>query len=283
MRVLVTGAGGLVGSALCGALRSVHEVHGTIRSASAPGGVAPHGVELSEAGAFATVVDQVRPEAVVHTAYSTADLDRDVRRATEQVATACAGAQVPLIHISTDAVFDGDHAPYGEDDLPQPIHPYGQAKRDAELIVEALGPEAAVVRTALIAHLADDRSDTATEWILAANRRREPVTLFTDEFRTVVRLDDLVGALGELVALDPHRRSGRWHVAGPDRLSRWELGQILADRYPLDRSLLVAGEAASMGQPRPRDVSLTYGRLLRELSIRPSPVATVPPHGQATR
>jgi dTDP-4-dehydrorhamnose reductase len=282
VRVLVTGAGGLVGGALCVALTSNHQVHGTVRSRAVPSGVTGHQVELSEPGEFARLVERIRPDCVVHAAYSTAHLERDVVRATEQVASGCARHGVRLINLSTDAVFDGEHAPYAETDRPEPVHAYGRAKRDAELLVRATVPDGSIVRTALIAHLDANCPDTATQWMLDAQRRGDPVTLFVDEIRTVVRLDDLVDTLAELVALDPGRCSGVWHVAGPDRLSRWDLGQIVADRLGLDRSLLIPGRASSMGEPRPRDVSLSCDRLAGELSSRPRPVATVPPHGQAT-
>ena len=284
MRVLVTGAGGLVGWALCrelvGGPGSDHEVHATARSRPAPAGVVAHRVELSEPGAAARLVESILPHVVVHTAYSMSELERDVVVATTEVARACARGGVALVHVSTDAVFDGEHAPYAEDVVPTPVHPYGAAKWAAEQAVQEVVPTAAIVRTALIAHLDIARPDSSTQWLLDAQRRGEEVTLFTDEIRSVVRLEDLVDVLARLAQSDPEVRRGVWHVGGPDRLSRWELGEIVAARFGLDRSLIRPGLAAALPGRRPRDVSLACDRLA-QLSVRPGPIDTVTDHGQA--
>ena len=282
MKLLVTGAGGLVGRALSRSLLDRHQVHGTFRHRPAPAGLVAHHVELAEPGAFQRVVDEIGPDLVVHTAYSMGDLERDVVAATDAVASACRVAGVDLIHLSTDAVFDGEHAPYAEADLPRPVHPYGVAKRRAELAVLESVPGASVVRTALIAHLDRDEPDSGSRWLLEAQERGEIVTMFTDEIRSVVRLVDLVAVISVLAERDASERAGIWHVGGPDRLSRWDLGEIAVRRLGLDRSLIRAGSASTMGGPRPRDVSLSCERLA-QLSVLPQPIDTVADHGQANR
>jgi dTDP-4-dehydrorhamnose reductase len=284
MRVLVTGGSGMLGGAAAAELAaSGHEVHTADRHDRAPSGVATHVAELSEPGAFDAVVAEVRPDLVVHTAYSMEDLERDVVAATTNVAEACRSHGCELLHISTDAVFDGEHAPYAEDDVPRPVHPYGRAKRAVELVVAEAVPDAAIVRTSLIVHLDRDQPDSATAWVVDANRAGRPVTLFVDEVRTAVRLVDLVDVLVELAGRDCASRRGIWHVAGPDALSRAEIGEVIASVFDLDRSLIGHAPSSSVAGPRPRDVSLRAGRMAAELSVRPAPVATVPGHGEAHR
>ena len=197
------------------------------------------------------------------------------------VADACAAHGAGLVHISTDAVFDGEHPPYGEDDVPEPVHPYGVAKRRVELAVLDTVPDATVVRTSLIVHLDPDQPDSATGWVVDANRDGREVTLFTDEVRTAVRLVDLTAVLVELVELDASSRRGFWHVAGPERLSRAEIGEVIAGAFDLDRSLIRHAPSSTVAGPRPRDVSLHAERVDAELSVRPAPIATLPRHGQA--
>jgi dTDP-4-dehydrorhamnose reductase len=267
----------MVGGALAAALRArSHDVVGTIRHTPAPAGLPSHVVGLDDREMVAAVLDEVAPDVVIHAAYSRTELRRDVVTATEAVARASAARGVALILVSTDAVFDGDHPPYAEDDVPLPVHPYGSAKRAAERSV--LDVDGAVVRSALIANLDPEAPDPASAWLIDANRRGQRVTLFTDEIRSVIRLPDLVAGMTRLVELPADRRAGCWHLGGPSPLSRAELGAICAARFDLDTSLIASDTAPSMPR-RPRDVTLACRRAEEELSFAPRPVGTVSTHG----
>lgn len=281
-RILVTGGSGMLGGSVSVALLELgREVATADRHDRGPADVERHVAELSVPGAFDAVVATVEPDLVVHTAYSMEDLDRDVVAATTNVAVACAAHGVGLLHISTDAVFDGERPTYAEGDIPSPVHPYGVAKRQVELVVLDTVPDATIVRTSLIAHLHPDTPDSATAWVVDANRAGRAVTLFTDEVRTAVRLVDLTAVLVELIALAPSARSGIWHVAGPERLSRADIGEVIATTFDLDRSLIAHAPSASVAGRRPRDVSLSAARAEARLSVRPAAIATLPGHGQA--
>jgi dTDP-4-dehydrorhamnose reductase len=284
VKVLVTGGSGMLGGAVAVALAAEgHDVHTADRHDRVPPGAAGHVAELSHPGAFDAVVAEVRPDLVVHTAYSMEDLERDVVAATTHVAAACRAHGAGLVHISTDAVFDGESAPYAEADVPRPVHPYGHAKRAVEVVVTDTVPDATIVRTSLIVHLDPEHPDSATAWVVDANREGREVTLFVDEVRTAVRLVDLVDVISELIGRDAAQRRGIWHVAGPDALSRADIGAVIAAAYDLDPTLIRHAPSGSVAGPRPRDVSLLAGRLAAELSVRPAPIATVPGHGEAHR
>ncbi|HKY14986.1 MAG TPA: sugar nucleotide-binding protein [Microthrixaceae bacterium] len=286
MRILVTGAAGLVGGGLATVLtRAGHTVVGTVREHEAAEGIDSRRVDLAEPGALAAVIASDDLDVVVHAAYSTRDLERDVVSATHEVAATCAGRGIAMVHLSTDAVFDGEAAPYAEGDQPAPIHPYGDAKRRAEIEVELLVPDATVVRLGLVAHLEATtdlpRLDAATRWLATACAARQPVILFTDEVRAVIRLDDLVATLARLVEVERAERGGCWHLAGPEPMSRAQLGRLVIERLGLDDSAVRFDTAATHGEPRPRDVSMTCRRAVERLSFAPRPVDTVTAHGSA--
>jgi dTDP-4-dehydrorhamnose reductase len=267
----------MVGRSLAVALSArEHDVIGAVRHAAGPPGLPTHVVHLDDRRMVESMLDEFAPDLVVHAAYSRTDLRRDVVVATDSVAGACAERGIGLVALSTDAVFDGEHPPYAEDDEPMPVHEYGSAKRAAEQMVLAVG--GAVVRCALIANLEVGDPDPASNWLIESNRRGERVTLFTDEIRSVIRLFDLVEALVRVVELPVDRRGGCWHLGGPQALSRDELGAICAARCGLDTSLI--GRAPSPPTPRrPKDVTLTCRRAQEELSFAPAPIGTVSPHG----
>jgi dTDP-4-dehydrorhamnose reductase len=130
---------------------------------------------------------------------------------------------------------------------------YGAAKAEAERIVADAVKNAVIVRTSLVTCF--DPPDPRTSPILdALLGRREPVTLFTDEYRCPVRVEDLAAALVELAGNDFR---GVLHVAGPERLSRYELGLRIAAFHRLDpHGAIRAALSADSGMARPRDCAL---------------------------
>jgi len=276
VRVLITGAAGLVGTELCRTAPTGTALHGTVRSRPAPSGVTAHAVDVSDVDAVAALLGSVAPDVVVHTAYDKADHEVTVAGA-RAVAEACATSGAWLVHFSTDALFDGEAAPYTEADRPSPVHAYGRAKAEAERIVRATCPDATVIRTSLVVRA--DGTDPTSSWVVAALRAGERVALFTDEVRTPVLVEDLATMTWAVVGLGRGAGSGVWHLAGPERLSRAEIGRGLARRLGLDASLVDAVPSPRDGEPRPRDVSLAIGRAA-DLGVHARPIGSVAAHGQ---
>jgi dTDP-4-dehydrorhamnose reductase len=269
VKALVTGGAGLVGSTLLATAPEGVELHATQRRAPV-GGAEVHAVDLADREATAAVVASVRPDVVIHTAYGTEDLARDVLAATVSVAAACADIGTALVHLSSDVVFDGEHAPYAEDAELAPVHEYGRAKARGERDVLAAVPDAAIVRTSLVCSA--DPLDPRSAWVVDTLRAGERLRLFTDEVRCPVRVDDLARMLWDLVALPRPQRAGPWHLVGPEALSRHDLGVLLARAFGLDPAGITAARSADEDQPRPRDLRLTAERALR-LATRPRSVA----------
>ena len=203
------------------------------------------------------LIESLRPDVILHTAaawQTEAEAQAVIVEGTRGIAAAARRTGARLIHMSTDLVFDGEHAPYDEEDPPAPVNFYGAAKAEAERIVSGLLPAATIVRTSLVTCF--DPPDPRTEPILQALRgERPPVTLFTDEYRRPVRVEDLAAALVELV---DRPFAGILHIAGPERLSRYDLGLRIARYHRLPPAPgIVAGLARDSGMVRPRDCTLS--------------------------
>jgi dTDP-4-dehydrorhamnose reductase len=272
VRVLITGGGGLLGGELIRQAPADVEVHAT-RRASPVHGAESHVVELSDADAVAALFARVRPELVIHTAYSAAEGERDIVQATESVVRACRAAGAALVYMSTDALLDGESSPYAESAEPAPVHEYGRWKQAAELHVRERMPDAAVVRTSLIVRA--EPPDRNSAWVLDLLRRAELVRLFTDELRCPIAVEDLAAQLWEVARLPAERRGGVWHLAGPEAVSRYALGVLLAVRAGLDAGAIVPAPSASAPAPRPRDLRLLTARADRELRTRARPISAV--------
>ncbi|WP_420125711.1 SDR family oxidoreductase [Longimicrobium sp.] len=272
MRVLITGGGGLLGGELIRQAPSGIDVHATRRTSPVQGAIS-HAVELSDGDAVEALWMRVRPDFVIHTAYTQAEGERDVWRATESVVRACRASGAALVYMSTDALLDGESSPYAESAEPAPVHEYGRWKARAELHVRAEMPEAAVIRTSLIVRA--QPPDRNSAWVVDAMRRGDPVRLFTDELRCPVAVEDLAAQLWEVALLPPERRAGVWHLAGPEVVSRYALGVLLALWHGLDPSAIIPALSASAPAPRPRDLRLLTTRADRELRTRACPVSAV--------
>ena len=147
MRILVTGARGMLGSALVPILAAEHAVVG----------VGSKEFDLAQPAAVQWAFRELRPEFVYHLAAFT-DVDgceADPQKAMEvngegarNVAQACAEAGAALVYISSDYVFDGhSEQPYREDDAPNPLSVYGKSKLAGERYVGSLVPRHFIVRT----------------------------------------------------------------------------------------------------------------------------------------
>jgi len=193
MRVLVTGANGLVGSRLWALLAS--RGHAVValgrgpRRASAPGEYVS--VDLADEPGLAAAVRSARPEVIVN-AGSMTDVDgcESVPEAAFRVngvapgvlALAARELGAHLLHVSTDYVFDGETGPYTEDALPNPRGVYALTKHVGEQAVRALAPASAIARTAVVYGWPPAGRPNFASWLLTALRGGEPVPLFEDQY-----------------------------------------------------------------------------------------------------
>ncbi len=219
-----------------------------------------HRLDVRDSSAVEALLDAERPDVVVHTAYRQDDPEVTAD-GTAHVAAAAARAGAFLVHVSSDVVFSGEKSPYAEDAPREPVSAYGAAKARAEEAVEELAPGAALARTSLVL---GPGSPMETR-VLDLLQGRLDGELFTDDVRCPVHVSDLAAALLEL-AVD--RRGGVWHLAGPDALSRLEIGGLVAAREGLDPAVLRPGSRRAAGIPGPLDLRLDCARSRARLSTR---------------
>lgn len=160
MTVLLFGGNGQLGQELQRALAPLGTLVATTRSGTLPDGSACETADFNEPESLAALLDRVRPEVVVnaaaYTAVDRAEDDRDAAwRANAEapgvIARWCAAVGVPLVHYSTDYVFDGQGTrPYREDDATAPLGVYGASKLAGEEAIRAAGGRHLIFRTAWV-------------------------------------------------------------------------------------------------------------------------------------
>lgn len=262
-RLLVTGASGLLGAnvALAAAAEG-HEVTGTYHTTPAElPRVTMVACDLTAGAAAEDLVAAARPDWIVHCA-AAADVDRCEsepawaeqlnREAAQRVARAARRSGAALVHISTDAVFDGATGGYREDDPPRPINVYGRTKLEGERAVSQEHPKAVIVRTNFFGW-SPRRSRSLAEWFLARLQEGTPSPGFTDVFFSPLPVTRLARVmLGLLEAGE----AGLFHLAGRTCLSKYEFGVRLAEAFGFPADLV-----------RPKSVATARLRAARPLRL----------------
>ena len=249
MRLLVTGAGGMLGHDVVAAARAAgHEVVALARA----------DLDVGDASAASAAIGGAQADAVVNCAAWTdvdgAERDPDGAAAINatgagNVARAAAAAGARLVHVSTDYVFDGDRDPaaagYVESDATGPRSAYGATKLAGEQAVAAAGGSHAIVRSSWLFGIGG-RNYVAT--MLALGAERDEVSVVTDQIGCPTATAHLAPALLELAASDAQ---GLFHVAGAGRCS-WNELAAEAFRQGGVACRVLPCTTAEMPRPAPR-------------------------------
>jgi dTDP-4-dehydrorhamnose reductase len=265
MRLLVTGAGGMLGRAVVeAALRLGHDVRVATRAE----------LDVTDATAVQRAVAAQRPQAVVNCAAYTdvdgAETDREAATAVNgvgagHVAAAAAEIGARIVHVSTDYVFDGSkREPWVESDAVAPLGVYGESKLAGEQAVADVTDAHAIVRTAW---LFGAGGKNFVDTMLALGAERDEVSVVTDQVGCPTWTGHLAGALVELA--ERPQDTGIHHIAGTGACSWNELAIEVFDRAGIDCRVLPT-TTASFPRPAPRPAYSVLGTERREPLLLPA-------------
>ncbi len=289
MKLLVTGASGLVGGAVARlAALAGHDVSGVVGrySGDLPGVSRRIALDLSHQEQVARIITELRPDVVINAAAVSepAACDQDPvrsQRLNVDLPTCLAGLAARigfrLLHLSSEQAFRGDRAPYRREDPVDPINLYARQKVASEQAVHAAAPiRAATVRAPLLAGNSPSGRRSLHERLLADWATGRTPRLYVDEIRQVCHADNLAAALIEL-AQRPELL-GVFHWAGAEPLSRHDLGLRIREHFGLDdrRAPLIAVRRAddpAAAAVRQADLRLDLAPLDSALAVKPETFA----------
>jgi len=264
-RAIITGAAGLIGQYLVKTARRWApdwDVRGLTRA----------DLDLTDHANVERTWQSIKPDAVIHCAAlsRTQDCGQDpdlARRINVEVTAHLAqlSRDIPFMFLSSGEVFDGRTGWYRETDEPNPLNIYGRTKLEAEQAVMR-NPGHTVVRIVLTAGTSVTGIRSFVEDMCRTAKAGKDVTLYADEFRCPLPAGGIARAVWELV---DRKQPGLYHLGGSERLSRWEIGEILLPWYPELKGHLMKGSARShVGSSRPSDLSLRCDKVQSLLSFR---------------
>ncbi|GAB4493773.1 MAG: SDR family oxidoreductase [Anaerolineales bacterium] len=282
MKILVTGASGLLGLNLCLGDWDSHTILGVDRGKLHSTPFELIRAELTGPGAISRLMDLARPDALIHTA-ANANVDScesdpaGARYLNGEIpgilAEAAARAGIRFLHISTDAVFDGaKDGLYTETDTPNPLSVYAQSKLLGEQNVLAANPAAAVARVNFFGwSLSGTRS--LSEFFYNKLSAGEPANGFTDVYFCPLFVGDLADLLIQMLEKN---LAGLYHVVGGEALSKYEFGLRIAHQFGFDEGLVIpkSVEESGLKARRSHNLRLSIHKLSTALGAEIPGVST---------
>jgi dTDP-4-dehydrorhamnose reductase len=261
----ITGAGGLIGHHIVQAARQEAPDWHVI-------GLTRPQLDLTDFPAVRRAFAEHRPGLVVHcAALSKTPLCQEnpalARTLNVEVTARLAelAADIPFIFFSSDLVFDGLEGNYDENSRPNPLNVYAETKLASEQLV-LRHPRPIVLRTSLNGGSSPTGDRGFNEEMRRAWQAGKTLRLFTDEFRCPIAAAVTARVVWSLVR---ENRIGLYHLAGAERLSRWQIGVLLAARWPQLQPRLEAGSLRDYhGPPRSPDTTLNCAKLQALLPFR---------------
>lgn len=276
MRIFITGGGGLLGSKLAEiALEEGHKVFSGYNRNLPANGV-PVRLDLSEDCSIDKAIDMARADVIFHTAALTdvdkCEIERNLAcqinaRGTKLLADAAKKSRAFMVYVSTDYVFNGRRGSYSEDDATSPINHYGYTKHLGEKYADC------VARSCVIygSRHASGKINFAL-WIIEKLQKGEEIRIVTDQYISPTLNTNLARML---LKVGERRLIGIYHLAGAERISRYDFACRLADAFGVNKGLIVPSKMADIGWKalRPMDSSMDVSKATQTLEEKPWNIA----------
>lgn len=236
-------------------------------------------LDLCDEAATMRLLKKLKPDAILHMAAlsnpnfceENPGLSQEVNvESTVRLSEYAQHEKIPFLFTSTDLVFDGTKGDYKEDDQPSPINRYGLHKAVAENKVLENYPGASVVRLPLMYGITDVLNNFMANW-LEKWKNGTTVPAFSDEYRSPISGIDAARGLFFLLKKEV---CGIWHLAGAERISRYEMAIQIAETFNYDINLTEESLQTDVQMPaaRPADVSLNIEKI-QSIGFDPKPLS----------
>lgn len=285
MKLLITGANGMVGSALVNRLiNSSHNILATGRGACRldPSITSERlqyiSADITSATDVRQLVHQFSPDMIIHGAAMTQVDDCEVNKercysinvdGTALLVAAAEQVASRFCYLSTDFVFDGNAGPYQEKDNTSPINYYGKTKELAEQIVTNSKLSWSIARTVLLYGKADHITrSNFIYWVKNNLEQGKKINVVNDQLRTPTYIPDFVDGI---LKIAQQAAEGIYHISGEDQMTPYEMAIAIADHLKLDKTLITPVDASTFTQigKRPLKTGFLIEKAKQQLGYTP--------------
>lgn len=279
MRVLITGANSLLGKALWQMVpASVQLILTDLPERPIPdAGSAREALDVTAPASVRKLVTWLKPHVIIHLA-ALSDVDYCQQHPERAERVNVAGTHTvmeearkigaTLVFASSNGVFNGRHAPYGERARPQPLNVYGRSKAKAEEMMRS-DKTAIVVRLMTMYGWPPPGSrDNPVTWALTKLKKGKSLTMVTDHFVNPLYAPSAADAIWKLIEKNAR---GTFHIAGKTRLNRFSFTREIARVFGYDPVLVKPVSSAFFPSltSRPRDTTLNTAKLEHSIDWKP--------------
>ena len=273
MRLLISGASGLLGINLALEAMREHEIIGLDRGKLKSAPFPVRKADLLRRDVIDSMLDETHPDWLINCA-ALANLEEceehpQLARVLNvdvpaELASACARRDIRFVHLSTDAVFDGaKEDAYTEDDEPNPLGVYSKSKLDGEHAVQQANPQAIIARVNFYGWSLGGRRSLGEFFVnnLSAGKN---VNGFTDVIFCPMWVNHLSRTLMEMLEKN---LSGLYHVVGAQPMNKYQFGVEVARTFGLRESLISPQSVgmSSLTAPRSHNLWLSVHKLSTDL------------------
>ena len=290
MKILITGANGLLGQKLVYLLKTKPEIKVVATSRGEnrlkdKAGYEFLSLDITDKIQTEKVIAELQPDVIINTAAMTnvdaCEIQKEEcwKQNVEAVENLIEGIQkfeirnptfeIHLVHLSTDFVFDGAKGPYKEDDIPNPLAYYSQSKYEAEKLIQQSNIKWSIARTIIIYGVADEMSrSNIVLWAKSALEKGDPLKIVNDQWRMPTLAEDLAEGC-YLIA--KKGATGIYHLSGKDFMRIDELVERVADFFHLDKSIIstVSSDTLNQAAKRPPKTGFILDKAIRDLGYNP--------------
>lgn len=282
MKILVTGANGLLGQKLSALLMEDENVlpilttknkisFPIVRGISSP-------MDITDRQQVESVLRETTPDVVINTAAMTlvdkCETEQDECwknnvEAVKNLIDGCKSIGAHLIHVSTDFIFKGDHGPLDENATPEPVNFYGKSKAAAEELIQKSDINWSILRTVLVYGVTFDMSRTnIVLWVKDSLEKGKSIKVVNDQWRTPTLAEDL--AMGCYLAAKK-KASGIYNISGKDFMTPYDMAIKTADVFGLDKSLITPTNSNEFKQTaaRPLKTGFIIDKATKDLGYNP--------------
>lgn len=275
MRVLITGASGMLGHRLMiEAIEKKFEVFGTFHNRSLKIKASPTlPLEITSINQVKAILEEIKPQVVIHTAaltnvdYCEENPDEAFKvnaEGTKKICQVCQEKRIKVVYISTDFIFDGEEGLYSEEDHPNPLSIYAKSKLEGEKAVGKLSDFLIFRCTIYGWHL--DNQKSIPEWVIANLSENKPIKAFVDRIITPT----YTGFLSSIIIKCLEQKlSGVFHIGSRQPLTIFEFATKTAEVFSLDKNLIKESKVSEVNlkAKRPKNSSLNTGKIKKTLNI----------------